>query len=336
MSIEVNLELLGKYFSGRCSGEEEAAVHAFLKKPESEALLNEWLSIRSAEDWSLFESNNAIHPDNGAWKQQFHQRIGVAPVKTKSSVLRSLLSVRNAAIWAGILVSGFIIYYTQHAASVKKEQLVWMEKTTQNGQRSRIQLSDSSIVYLGAGSTFRFPGNFSGASREVYLTGEAFFDIHNKVQQPFIVHTGRQHTQVLGTSFKIEAFAGKPLAVQVATGKVRVDEVTATGRKILAVLTPGERITCFEGQTRKDKVVSEDIVAWKDARLSFNNQSLAGIAATLERWYNVKVTFKNAAKAKENLTLLLDANAPIDKVFRLLASAAHFKYIINDKQIIIH
>lgn len=336
MSIQVTTHLLEQYYSGQCTGQEKRAVQEFLKKPESEALLNEWLSMHEARDRSAFDAHTEEHPESREWRRRFYERAGLLPAEEQAPVLRKMRWLKHAAIWAGVVLGGVVLFLVSQQHASAPPQLAWMEKVNHNGQRSKIVLADSSVVYLGAGSMLRFPEKFTAAAREIYLTGEAFFEIGPRKQQPFIVHTGRWQTEVLGTSFKIEAFAGAPFTVQVATGKVRVDEVTAAGNKPLYLLTQGERAICYEGKVWKEQVAAADVAGWKEARLSFNNQSLDEIAAVLERWYNKEIVFNNKAKAKEKLTLILDAGAPMDKVLKLLASAAHFRYKVQDGKIIIH
>ncbi|BAV04978.1 anti-sigma factor [Filimonas lacunae] len=325
-----------KYYSGNCTGQERREVQVFLQKPESEALLNQWLEQREAGDRVTFEADATIHPQSEAWRQRFYEQAGIAPASEQPAPVRNMRWLKQAAIWAGVALTGLVFLLLQRRQIAAPPQLAWIEKVNHNGQRAKIILANSSVVYLGAGSSLRFPQKFEATTREIYLTGEAFFEIGADKQKPFIVHSQQWQTQVLGTSFKIEAFAGVPFTVQVATGKVRVEEVTATGSRPVAVLAQGERAVCYEGQSWKDRVPANEVTAWKEARLSFNNQSLEAITTVLERWYNKEIVFTKKAKAKEKLTLILDASAPPEKVFKLLASAAHFRYTIEDKQIIIH
>lgn len=175
------------------------------------------------------------------------------------------------------------------------------------GQRKVIQLSDGSTIYLGAGSRLQYPEQLTGPTREISLAGEAFFDIVTDPAHPFIIHTGDIATTVLGTSFKIEAFEGQPVTVAVATGKVKVAAQTNGQIKELAVLTSGKQVSWDHRQATLDNVNAGDVATWHKGRLVFNNQSLQEIAAALERWYDVQISFDRAQKAKEKVTVTLFA-----------------------------
>ncbi|MFC4209759.1 FecR family protein [Pedobacter lithocola] len=237
-------------------------------------------------------------------------------------------------------MAGFFLAFTGYRLSNSQvfspAKIKWITKVNPRGQRSKIMLPDSTIVYLGAGSRLRFPESFARELREISLSGEAFFEVKKNPNKPFIVHAGEIQTRVLGTSFKIEAFTGSPFSVQVSTGKVRVSRKTPGRVKALAVLLPGDRLCVSDAEVTKSKISTEDVLGWKDAKLNFNNYSLEDITGILGRWYDLRVTFKHKAKSSQRLSLILDANRSADKVFDLLASAAHFRYSIKNKEIFIY
>jgi ferric-dicitrate binding protein FerR (iron transport regulator) len=333
--MQINWELIEKYLANQCSPQEQEAVRIFLQGQESEKLLKEILEGNSVRDWSLFEKDTVIHPKNEEWKSSIHEKIGYSPEKKDRPIFRRFFSLRNAAIWIGIILAT-TFYAIQHSRINTGAQAELLKAENPYGQRSRIFLSDSSIVYLGAGSKLMFPEAFIGKSREIYLDGEAFFEISRNPQMPFIVHTGKVQTKVLGTSFKIEAFPGAPFAVEVATGKIQIAEKNTSGLKSLAILTPGEQLTYYDGKISQHQVLPEDVMAWKNSLLTFNNKSLYEITRILERWYDVRISFKNKMKAEEKLTLSINATTSVDKIFKVLASAAHFNYNITKKEIVIH
>jgi transmembrane sensor len=328
--MQINRELIEKYLANQCSPQEQEAVRIFLQGQESEKILQEILEGNSVRDWSLFEKDTMLHPKNEEWKSSIHEKTGYS-----RPILRRLFSLRNAAIWIGIVLAT-TFYFIQHFRINTVAQAELLKAENPYGKRSRILLSDSSIVYLGAGSKLLFPEAFIGKSRDIYLDGEAFFEISRNPQMPFIVHTGKVQTKVLGTSFKIEAFPGAPFAVEVATGKIQIAEKSIAGLKSLAILTPGEQLSYYDGKISQRPVLPEDVMAWKNSLLTFNNKSLYEITRILERWYDVRISFKNKMKAEEKLTLSINANTSVDKICKVLASAAHFNYNIEKKEIVIH
>jgi len=335
MSKQVNRELIEKFLRGKCSFEEQELVQLFLKKPESEELLNEILTANAPKDWLIFENDQSVHPKQEEWRNSIQERIGYKRIKTRKNP-GYILTARNAAIWIVTVLTALGIYAI-NSFNPKNDQLVFAETINPNGQRSKIILSDSSIVYLGADSRLKYPEKFSSHTREIYLEGEAFFEVTKNPGKPFIIHTGTVQTQVLGTSFKIEAFKEHPLVVmvEVATGKVKVDQVTEALTKSLAILIPGQKVVFDHGKVRLGEVDPEEVRDLKKARLTFNDVSLYDISTVLQRWYNVKIIFKRAAKSKERMTLTLDASVSLNKILNVLATAGHFNYKIENREIII-
>lgn len=331
MSRQINRELIEKFLAGKCSAEEEQLVNLFLKDPASEKLLEDILSANAGKDWIVFENDKSVHPRQQELKKSMQERIG--PVNTARR--RNLLHLRNAAIWIGLILTAMGIYTISYLSNKRGTQVAFVESNNPNGQRSKIILSDSSVVYLGAGSRLKYPENFSGDTRDIYLYGEAFFEVTKEKHKPFTVHTGDVQTKVLGTSFKIEAFKNKPLLVEVATGKVKVDQVGTDFSRSLAVLTPGQKVLFDHGEIKRETVDPEEVQDLKEARLTFNNASLNDIAEVLQRWYNVKITFKQHTKSAEKMTLTLDARVPIDKILNVLAAAGHFSYEMKNGEIVI-
>lgn len=213
------------------------------------------------------------------------------------------------------------------------EAFAMHEVTNPNGQRARIVLPDSSIVFLGAGSQLKFPEKFANHTREIFLTGAAFFQVTKNPKKPFIIHTGDLQTQVLGTSFKIEAFASLPLTVAVATGKVRVDHLRQGKLESLAVLTPGQQILYNGNHAIQTAVNIDEVRSWKDARLTFHHRKLKDITTELERWYNVKFNYKQASKSTEEISVVLQVDVPLNKIMKVLSATGHFQYQIVDRTI---
>lgn len=154
-----------------------------------------------------------------------------------------------------------------------------------------LTLPDGSTVVLHSGSKLEYPEAFTGDTREVVLSGEAYFDISHNPGKPFIIHTGKVKTTVLGTAFNIKA-DGKQVVVSVTRGKVRVEN----GSKVLAVLTPNEQVefNLPEEKSKHQKVNANDIVTdWTKEDMVFNGISFEEIAGILSKRYGVNVQINN-------------------------------------------
>lgn len=345
MANTITKALMNKYLDNRCTAEEKLLVAAFIQQSEGQQLLDEVLTERLTADMLLMEQIRVDDQQAEDWKTTLRQRIAAIQPEQEPVIQRPvkrLSLLRRAAIWT-VLLSALgtigVHQYRKHSKTTAMA-LANLEKHNPKGQRAVITLADGSVIHLGADSKLEYPEAFNGATREITLSGEAFFEISEDPAHPFIVHTGAVQTRVLGTSFKINAFTGTPLTVAVATGKVQVEH-NSNGNgytSSVAVLTPGQQVTWdpVAQRTAIAEMLVADIAGWKNARLAFNNNTLREVADVLERWYNVNIGFKQSTTAQKRITVTLSANRPLEETLRVLSTSSRFTYKMNDRQITIH
>ena len=153
-------------------------------------------------------------------------------------------------------------------------------------------LPDSTQVWLNAVSSLEFPDHFDKNKREVFLSGEAYFDVKHAAETPFIIHTGNISTTVLGTAFKIKAYPDrKTVIVAVSRGKVKVNR----GDELVATLTKGQQVKVSNQNKKIDqKNISENqVAAWQQGNMVYDDESISDIIADLERMYNVNIKVMN-------------------------------------------
>jgi transmembrane sensor len=159
---------------------------------------------------------------------------------------------------------------------------------TPRGRQFSIVLPDGSKVWINAESSLRFPVHFSGKERQVQLTGEAYFEVAENPSKPFKVSVNNEtEVLVLGTSFNINAYAGQPRAkATLITGKVNI----RSGKEAV-VLAPGQEASIAGNITIVDNADINKAIAWKNGAFDFNNTTIEELAAQLERWYDIEVTY---------------------------------------------
>lgn len=336
-----NKILIRKYINQQCNAEEIAELRRLMKLPGTKALFDEVLS----ENWSGKIEQSSDEQELNETLGRFYtkldaQQIPAANVEERAAepAIRRInwrKRLSYAAIWVvliGFLAGYGVRYFT---SSAKQADLVYQELVNPKGQRAKIALPDGSEVYLGAGSKLYYPKQFTDSSREVKLEGEAFFEVAKNPHKPFIIHTQTVRTTVLGTSFRVAAFVNTPIEVEVATGKVRVDDFAGSQQQSLAVLTPGQKLSYTHGRPVLGEIAVADVQQWKNARLVFDNKSVKDIAADLERWYDIHIDFQDQTKSREKISVVLQADMPLHKIMKVLASTAHFKFQIKDRNVTI-
>ncbi|MDD7888202.1 FecR family protein [Flavivirga sp. 57AJ16] len=209
------------------------------------------------------------------------------------------------------------------------------------GKRSKIILSDGSVVYLNAGTKFVFPDTFASNERKVFLSGEAFFEVAPNKEKPFIVKTIEEKVsiEVLGTKFNVSAYPVDSNILTVLTeGKVVVVEknIFKTQR---AILKPGQ-LASWNKNTEKvaiKEVNTDNYTLWTLGLLHFESESIVNIVRKIERFYNVEIVFENVLDAKNiNVSGKLDLNDKIEQTLENLTITTEFKFeIINDKKYVL-
>lgn len=346
MQHPIDKELLKKYLKDTCTPSELELVRGYLGNPASQAILQELIAEESAAEWERATNAPVVLDEQlSRWQSKFEQRKAAASSAHTPKIVKGFFRRNNFLKYAAVLSTiilgiGICTFNSFHQKELTEEAAVQLSMktfTTEKGQRAKITLTDGTIVYMGAGSSLEYPEQFKDSIRGVSLKGEAFFEVAKNPAQPFIIQTENIRTQVLGTSFKVNAIKGKPFQVQVATGKVRVDRINEGQREQLAVLTPGQQLSLntLNAPGVSTELAVADIQGWKNSRLVFKDQTIEEITEQLERAYNVRFTFKSPEKAAAVVTVTLQDNIPLNETLRVLSAGANFKYQIKGKNIII-
>lgn len=164
------------------------------------------------------------------------------------------------------------------------------------GKRKTVRLPDGSMITLEPNSRLTYPDRFAGNTREVELTGEAFFEVKPNHEKPFIVHTANIMATVLGTSFNVEAYPNGIAKVVVATGRVKVQTVNAVNELQAVIINANQsvtyNITINEIEKRN---VPEEAVYYKQrnsGRFSYTGVPVTKVIQEMERYYHTTVTLQ--------------------------------------------
>ncbi|MBC7948558.1 MAG: FecR domain-containing protein [Chitinophagaceae bacterium] len=187
-----------------------------------------------------------------------------------------------------IIIAGGV-WLTRPGTGNKKAAVASLTKKATNRSESKfVLLEDSTQVWLNAASTLEFPDQFDSRKREVFLTGEAFFDVKHAERLPFIIHTGNISTTVLGTAFNIKAYPGqKNIIISVSRGKVRITRNDGWE----TVLVRGQQLKLKEdgGESIEKNVAPGKIAGWQEGNIVFEDETLEDIIADMQRQYNVEI-----------------------------------------------
>ena len=224
------------------------------------------------------------------------KRKDISPLSLINTKRKDRTWYKAAAVLALAILSFISVYHLLPDTPPKTGFLVYQ---TESRQKSTLTLSDGTTVKLNSNSKLLYPQNFNNSDvREVFLEGEAFFEVTPNANLPFVIKSSEVTTTVLGTSFNIRAYPeDDEIEIAVLTGKVAIsinDDSNSEqpGNRIL--LTPNQMANYQSTRGfRKETLDITELIAWKDGILIFNDKTIMETAEILEKWYDVKVIVEN-------------------------------------------
>jgi len=294
-------DMFERYLKGEASANEIELVETWLDRHHIPG--NEWQQMdKSSRDQWLDGLFNEIKADAGINRP----KIIAMPQKR---LWRSIAAV------AAALALFFAIYLEWPVLREKFRPVPQVVLNVPINQKKQVILADGSRIWVNSASQLKYPEVFKDKIREVYLSGEAYFDIHHDAARPFIIHTGKVLTTVMGTAFNIkEDNLQHTVTVTVTRGKVSV----ANGHDALGIITPNQQISfnTVSHHYIQTNIDSKEAIAWQESDLHFNDITFADAAAQLQQRFKVKISFTNqkvkscrftgTALKDENLNKILD------------------------------
>ena len=204
--------------------------------------------------------------------------------------------------------------------------LIWVPR----GGEYNFTLSDGTNVWLNADSKLKFPVAFSGDTREVYLEGEAYFEVTKDSLAPFIVKTHTTTTRVLGTSFSIKAYEDEEVRTTLVEGKVEVKM-----GEHQTMLKPGQQFVSLKDDFVIRNVDVMAYTSWRYDRFAFDDETLDVLLKQLERWYNIQVTFENPVLKSLRFTGNIPKYEDIQKVLQLIELTTNITFELKDRVLIV-
>lgn len=198
------------------------------------------------------------------------------------------------------------------------------------GKTSEILLPDGSKVYLNAGSKLVYPESFTDKNREVFLIGEAFFEVKHDIGHPFIVQTTDIRVRVLGTKFNISAYPSDNIIETVLTdGKVQLEKHNSGIFSETTDMIPNQLASFSKssGEVKLAMIDPDNYTLWKDGLCKFESTDLNRIAKKLERYYNIRFTYSDTMLGFIKISGKLELSENQEEILNRLAIAASVKII---------
>jgi transmembrane sensor len=263
--------------------------------------------------WYYTSSNNL----NQSVNPQSELKLSNTYLKTDAGELVELSANGNLKLpEAAIRINQNELTY----AAAKADDIQWATLVVPVVKDYKIVLSDGTKVWINAASSLRFPFSFDTKIREVFLTGEAYFEVAKDQTREFIVHTDYADISVHGTSFNVNAYNSNNFATSLIEGSV-----SAIKDKTSIKLKPGEEVITDKNNLNIRSFDPQEVLSWRNGIYYFHNRSLEEIAQVLSRWFDVKIAWNATSLKEQTFTGEIDKSLSIDVVISNLELSSGIK-----------
>lgn len=272
------------YFEGKIPREDEKHLFGFIQSNDSNRVLfksweREWIQSKQ-EDVEV----------KNEWERL------QCKIRTQEAII-PMLPVRKLSIWRKVAAIAAIVLlfilggYGVWQAKPYLQKETYFAFEAPYGEKSKMVLSDGTVVWLNAGSTLKYSNRFNAANREVQLNGEAYFEVTKHNGATFIVKTGSYDVRVKGTKFNVTAYSDDSFATTtLLEGAV---DLLYKGQEIK--LSPGEaiRLDLASNKFTRNKVNAVQAKAWSENRTEYDGITLKELVTRLSRQYNVNIILES-------------------------------------------
>ncbi|MEC3878234.1 FecR family protein [Parapedobacter sp. 10938] len=315
--------LIGKYLSGTATkAEEERLLAWYRRRNDGEEVV-----------WDA-DTPDGEHEVRSRMLARItaHARLTVGQQPLKRFRRTRAIGIA-AALLVGLSMIGVLAWYLG-LGGIRSQQVIAIAPVKQVENRFII-LPDSSRVLLRPGSTLVYRSDFKGATREVALTGEGYFDIRKQENKPFIIHTGKLKTTVLGTAFTIKTDKHQhEVSVTVQRGKVKVED----DKQVLAELTANQQMVydADAKRSQQEAVVAVDELQWTHEDMRFDAMPFSELTTRLERRYGIAIRFAHEGLGNCPVSGLFRGTETLDEVLDILCATRNASYTkTKDGQVLI-
>ncbi|RYE29052.1 MAG: DUF4974 domain-containing protein [Sphingobacteriaceae bacterium] len=287
-------------------------------------------------DQSFFDLWEEINPQENVpepnWNRIYQQVTGKNVSKPDSAQVK-----RFSNYWYYAAAAVFIGLFSVWLFSVlpQNQPTKYITYTVPYKTTKTLIFEDGSKAVLNAGTTISYPKTFGSKTREVNLNGEAFFEVVHLSNKPFIVHSGKLQTQVLGTSFNVDAYAkSASMKVTVVTGKVAVKEASS-GKQYM--LTPNQQAVLSTAKSSFKKVSIADAetkIAWQDGKLIFEDATLEEVASQLSLKFGVLTSLDNPQLKNCRISAVFQ-HKQLPQILTVITKLTHSSYSLKANKAVI-
>lgn len=321
-------EIINKYLTGQCSEEELVEVNTWMKESEENA--RQLFRMKEIYHLGKFDQYANEQRILRAEKQLYKK---LDEEKSKQKIALNMQRwMKYAAMIAVILVIGGGAGYWLYQNGNNQQMMV---AVANEGIVKEVILPDGTKVWLNNSATLKYPREFSEKERNVYLDGEAYFEVTKNRHKPFTVQSDAMRVRVLGTTFNFKSDKNCRIAeATLIEGEIEVKGNKEEGQIILA---PGQRaeLNKNNGRLTVKQVNAKLDAVWHDNLIPFQQADIFTISKALERFYDVKIILSPDIQADKTYSGVLKRKSNIESVLKSLQNSIPIDYKIVGNNIFI-
>ncbi len=358
----IHIRLALKYLGGEISETEQKELFEWVFSNTANEQL--FYDIKDLWETANYESITKKIHTNQEWDKFIAKAIKKETVNNSRKFLTPQAVKKFLQIAAIVFFTFGVGFFFQKLIPAKQEY------TTLNvpyGAKTQLELADGSKIWVNSGSKLTYPTNLNEKEVNIYLEGEAYFDIAKDKGRKLNVNTSTISIQVLGTAFNVKSYEDEDI-VETTLVRGKISILGNVGNKTIkepVLLSPNQQATLVKGTlsiknaepgndksikqasqkekeistiqpslTIKEKADVSDYTSWKNNKLVFKSERFEDLAVKLERWYNVKVIL-NDEELKNTLYTGVFENETIEQALKALSLSSTFKYQIDKNEITI-
>lgn len=310
-------KIIIRYLKGELNEEEKKELIEWLNA--SKKNLEYYKELE--ETWyAAFMADNEMFNSHKAWKRFKTAHLWKAG---RTSAYHFIRYAAFIFLFIGLGWGGHLLY-TNFSEG---ESISYMELSVPKGETANFKFSDRTRVQLNAGSSIQFPEHFGKEKREVYLEGEAYFQVTENQQRPFIVHAGELDLQVLGTAFNVKSYPDENIVeTTLAEGKVRITKNGDTRKNGKGCILEKGQHLAYDKMT-EDFQLNKDVnielyTSWTQGRYKFQGIQLMRLAKSIERLYGVQIKIEDPELRDLTYSGSFYKGEPVIKVLKMIELSA--------------
>jgi ferric-dicitrate binding protein FerR (iron transport regulator) len=365
-TYNADYDLIGRILSGEATEGERATLEEWLCLSRENR--EEFEKIKSAFELAEYKISDQQWEKNTLKSEILYKIIETQTeaLEEKRPILRRILNISSYAALLLLLV-GIPLYYLSTKNFIGDNGTGSLtEIVSPMGSKTRLTLDDGTKVWLNAGSVLKYNRNYNKSNRDLYLEGEAFFDVTKNKNLPMFVRAGDIKLKVLGTAFNVKAYQEEgTIVTTLVRGSVEVRQMSKEGKGVITLkpnqkaifikhegrllLSEAEKIAPVANQganeltnttLRTEQIVVnpkaeiEESISWKDGYIRVNQETLESLSMVLARRYDVEIQFLDQ-RSKNYFYTGKIKEASLEQVMEALKCASPIEYEIKQNHVYI-